>query len=113
VALPPPPPPSVAFCDRDWAPLSSPLVARIAFARARARALYLYAIDRSIRAVIEMFLLLMDKREILDLTIEQLQYVPKIVLLRDLRRAALGQIVQSSESGCCRSAELSRVSETL
>lgn len=30
-----------------------------------------------------MFLILTDKREILDLTIEQLQYIPKIVLLRE------------------------------
>lgn len=30
-----------------------------------------------------MFLLLSDKREILNLTAEQLQYIPKIVLLRE------------------------------
>ena len=39
--------------------------------------------DRFTPSVTAMFLLLTDKRDILDLSAEQLQFVPKILLLRN------------------------------
>lgn len=47
----------------------------------RAFVSYICEIGRSIPSVIEMFVLPTNRREILALTAEQLQYVPKIVLL--------------------------------